>query len=91
LRLPGIRQIGGSGIDQPFAIAVDSVGAAYVTGFTASPDFPVLNGSPGGGLPYITQSFVLKLSPDGSKLLYSTLIAPVGTTAIAVDSARCAG
>jgi hypothetical protein len=61
------------------AIAVDSSGAAYVAGstnFPGSPPFPLTQGSfspklPAGqgAVPYVT-----KLSPDGSTLVYSTLL-----------------
>jgi hypothetical protein len=37
--------LGGSGLDQGMALAVDAAGHAYVTGRTFSPDFPVA-GSP---------------------------------------------
>ena len=39
--------LGGSHIDEGYGIAVDGVGAAYVTGQTASPNFPVLSASQG--------------------------------------------
>ncbi len=35
--------LGGSGGEQARGIAVDSAGNAYVTGFTGSTDFPVVN------------------------------------------------
>ena len=80
--------IGGSGDDRAAAIAVNSSGQAYVTGSTASPNFPLL-------LPLRTTlggaktAFVLKLSATGNQLLYSTYLGgtnyEVGT-AIAVDA-----
>ena len=36
-----ITYLGGTGLDWGFAIATDSSGAAYVTGFTDSTDFPI--------------------------------------------------
>jgi Beta-propeller repeat len=65
--------IGGSGDDVGYGIAVDSVGNAYITGDTSSNNFPVekpLQKTPGG----LFDAFVVKLSSDGSKLLYSTYI-----------------
>src|SRR5262249_19312141 len=44
--------LGGSGSEGGFGIAVDAAGAAYVTGFTTSPDFPTMHPSQprlGGG------------------------------------------
>jgi len=72
-------------------IAVDAAGSAYVTGGTASRNFPVTNGALqpayGGGA---TDAFVSKLDVLGSTLVYSTYLgspAVEAGTAIAVDSA----
>ena len=53
---------GGTGSDVAQGIAVDSLGAAYVTGTTNSPDFPVTSGAfaKSGG------NFLFKLNPNGS-------------------------
>ena len=70
-------------------MALDPTGAAYVTGVTASSDFPVLAASqplPGGG----QDAFVTKLSPSGAAILYSTFLGGDFTdvgNGIAVDSA----
>lgn len=68
--------LGGSdtfALDVAVGIALDSTGAAYVTGTTGSSDFPTKNPIPGvaGGRGDI---FVSKLSADGSSLVYSTLL-----------------
>jgi hypothetical protein len=69
--------LGGSGGDVGMGIAVDAAGNAFVTGATASPDFPTPNtlqpalGGPGN-------AFVAKLTADGSALVYSTYLGGSG-------------
>src|SRR6266513_4107804 len=68
--------LGGSDADSPGGIVVDASGNAYVTGGTASFDFPTTAGAfqsafPGGFGTYV---FVTKLNPTGSGLVYSTYI-----------------
>jgi hypothetical protein len=66
--------LGGSSSDGGYGIAADSSGNAYVTGFTASTDFPTaspLQASFGGG---DFEVFVAKLNPTGSALVYSTYL-----------------
>ena len=78
--------LGGSGFDQGYAIAVDSLGNAYVTGQTAAIDFPTTPGAfqtnYGGG-----DAFVTKINPSGSALVYSTYLNGASGNGIAVDSA----
>jgi hypothetical protein len=85
--------LGGTGDDRALAIAVDSTGAAYITGSTTSPDFPVLNAfqpANGGG----QDAFVSKLAASGASLAYSTYLggsggiigSPESGNGIAVDS-----
>jgi hypothetical protein len=77
--------LGGSGFDQGYAIAVDSLGNSYVTGQTAAIDFPTTAGAfqtnYGGG-----DAFVAKLDPAGTSLVYSTYLNGASGNGIAVDS-----
>jgi uncharacterized repeat protein (TIGR01451 family) len=79
--------LGGGADDVALGIAVDPTGNAYVTGLTASNDFPTQNPAQkaSGGL----DAFLTKLNVDGSGLVYSTFLG--GTNfdqgvAIALDS-----
>ncbi|MCB1052064.1 MAG: SBBP repeat-containing protein [Acidobacteria bacterium] len=78
--------LGGMGIESGKAIALDSGGNAYSTGFTGSSDFPVTSGAydetfNSGNV------FVSKLNSDGSALIYATFIGESATgTGIAVDA-----
>jgi hypothetical protein len=80
--------IGGSGDDRGAAIAVDSSGEAYVTGSTASTNFPLaspIKSTLGGG----RDAFALKINALGSMLVFSTYLGGTNTdtgNAIAVDS-----
>ena len=78
--------LGGQSRDTGTAIDVDAVGNTYVTGFTSSPDFPILNA--GQSNPHGSVAFVMKLDPTGLPV-YSSYLGGQGTTAghgIAVDS-----
>jgi hypothetical protein len=96
-RLEYATYLGGSYFDAASGIAVDSTGAAYVTGVTESEDFPVTPGAfqtvIGGGHCKgdwaCSDAFVTKMSPDGSALVYSTFLGGVESEAgdgIAVDN-----
>jgi uncharacterized protein (TIGR03437 family) len=84
--------LGGSSDDFGYAIAVDGAGSAYVTGSTASTNFPTRS-------PYQSASngesdaFATKLAPAGNALLYSTYLGGVRNDygfGIAVDGAGSA-
>lgn len=82
--------LGGSDSDTMSAIAIDSSGAAYLTGTTASSNYPV---TPGVFQSTFSSCFVTKLNASGTAVVYSSFLGGSGTThggetgsAIAVDS-----
>ena len=86
--------LGGGNTDHGAAIAIDSTGAAFVTGSTSSSRFPTvsaLQGVIGGG----QDAFIARLNPAGSALIFSTFLGgSAGSTGlteagqgIAVDAA----
>lgn len=72
--------LGGGYTDEGYAIAVDSAGAAYITGQTNSPYFPTKGSiqGPNQGSPnpqsLTYDAFVTKLNPAGNALVYSTYL-----------------
>jgi beta-propeller repeat-containing protein len=86
--------LGGNRSDEAFGVAVDGAGVIYVTGRTASPDFPVTGDAfqpqpgTGGGVTTGFDCFVARFAADGSTLLSSTYLGGTGNDegrAIAVD------
>jgi uncharacterized protein (TIGR03437 family) len=69
--------LGGNNQERTAAIAVDSTGAAFVTGFTWSIDFPIKNALQKtiSGRP---DAFVAKLSPTGDHFLFATYLGGSG-------------
>jgi uncharacterized repeat protein (TIGR01451 family) len=81
--------LGGSGEERGRGIAVDASGDAYVTGTTASTDFPATPGAFQTTFGGINDVFVTKLNPSGSGLVYSTYLGGSGDgggSGIAVDA-----
>lgn len=86
--------VGGSAGDWGTAIALDAPGNVYLTGYTASQDFPVANAiqpTYGGGQ---YDAFAAKFGSDGASVSYSTYLGGSGTATdpdqgldIAVDDA----
>jgi hypothetical protein len=68
--------LGGEGSDGGTGIAVDSVGNAYVTGYTSSssPGFPTTPGAYQTANAGLSDAFVTKLAPAGNALVYSTYL-----------------
>lgn len=82
--------LGGSSGDSGAGIAVDGAGNAYVTGVTASSNFPTFNTSH-KTLMGTSDAFVTVLSPAGNSLIFSTYLGGAGGDAgngIAVDPAQ---
>ena len=66
-------RVAGSGSDETLGLAIDASGAAYVTGYTYSANFPAPGGfdtSLSGG----QDAFVVKVKPDGTGLAYGTFL-----------------
>jgi hypothetical protein len=87
--------LGGTLEDTAAGIAVGRDGSAYVTGFTESLDFPVLNpfqGTNHGGESG-ADAFIAKIDPQGTGLAYATYLGGSGDDIahdIAVDKLGCA-
>jgi hypothetical protein len=71
--LGGSNSPSGQG-DQGFAIAVDAIGDAYVTGYTASTDFPTKNAFQKTLKSLQQNAFVTRLDAAGNELVYSTYL-----------------
>ena len=65
--------LGGSSDDLALALAVDELGSAYLTGYTLSTNFPLLNAYDSVFQGYF-MVFVTKLGPAGDSLAYSTFL-----------------
>ncbi len=82
--------LGGLDTESAGGLAVDSAGNAYISGGSASSDYPSTpgafqtagntTGNPGGG-------FVTKLNSTGSALVYSTFLGNAGATGLALTPA----
>ena len=86
--------LGGSSNDRALAVAADSLGNAYLTGWTASFDFPVVVGPETvfNGPSLGTDAFVAKVNASGSLIYCGYLGGSFNEsgTGIAVDSSGCA-
>jgi VCBS repeat-containing protein len=86
----GTRVLAGNAVNKAAAVALDSQGDAYITGFTNTSDFPTLNAwqaAYGGGT---FDAYVAELNAAGTGLVYSSYLGGSGqdqARAIAVDAA----
>lgn len=81
--------LGGSAVDIAYAITTDSKGAIYLTGLTNSTDFPIVKPLQGSNHGFV-DAFIVKMSPSGPSLLYSTYLGGTDResgSGIAVDPA----
>ena len=68
--------LGGSGSDSAEGMALDSLGNVYLTGYTTSTNFPLVNpiqGTISGDIGF-GDVFVAKINPTGSAIVYSTFL-----------------
>lgn len=63
--------LGGDEQDQAVGIAVDSLGSAYVTGFTESPNFPFTDWGGTNGIGGTSDAFIAKFTPSGNGLIFN--------------------
>jgi hypothetical protein len=85
-----LTYIGGAGVDEANAIALDASGNAWVAGTTFSTDFPVAGGPYQAGRRGGYDAFVLKLAATGATLSCSSYFGGSGSdtaTAVALDAA----
>ena len=84
--------LGGSTLDEPTSLALDSAGNAYTTGYTFSSDYPTtpgayqtINNSYNSSPSSAWNAFVSKLNPTGSALVYSTYLGGSGEDGSTID------
>lgn len=84
----GSTYLGGNGDDRAFALSVLPDGTVYVTGWTTSTDFPVVNGYTSSIRGY-RDAFLVKIGPGWERLEMSTFFGGSGVesgTAIRADA-----
>lgn len=87
--LGGTAPIAGSAFSGATAVAVDSLGSAYIAGFTTATNFPTAHAAQ-PQLAGNTDGFLAKVDTTGSQLVYSTYLGGSGNEQIyglAVDGA----
>ncbi|MHA1187003.1 MAG: SBBP repeat-containing protein [Candidatus Heimdallarchaeota archaeon] len=84
--------IGGDSNDVALSTVIDEQGSIYLTGYTSSLNFPLTQDAFNSTHSGSSDCFVLKLSPDGSNILYSTFIGGYSmdhAVSIVVDEDGC--
>jgi hypothetical protein len=87
--------LGGSSGEWGFAVAVDALGQAYVTGRTSSADFPVLRAFKsaksytGSFFNNVFEAFVTKLNAAGNALVYSSYLGGPGCVGTGAPTFLC--
>lgn len=66
--------LGGAATDNAFTVRQDSLGYAYVGGFTNSGSFPVADALFAAPIDFVVKGFVTRIDPDGSAIGFSTCI-----------------
>ncbi len=66
-----LTYLGGPLADSVSALVVDRAGNAYLAGVSASPEFPIRADLEPDN-PAVERPYVLKLSPDGNRVIYAT-------------------
>jgi hypothetical protein len=66
--------LGGTGADQANGIVLDANSNTYIAGWTTSTDFPTTTGAFQTTYAGTSDTFVAKINPTGTALIYSTLL-----------------
>lgn len=69
-----LTYLGGSGQDEVQALGLDSTGNIWITGVTASSDFPVSSDHYGPNTQGFDQPFLAEMSNDGTRLPFGTTL-----------------
>jgi hypothetical protein len=74
--------LGGSGRDESYTVAVDTMGNIYVGGTTESSNFPVTVGAYDATFNGSVDGFLIKLNPTGTTLQYGTYLGHIAADGI---------
>jgi hypothetical protein len=69
--------LGGSTWDEPYGVAIDAGGLVTVAGVTGTATFPTTDGA-FDTTAFSAEGFVTRISPEGSRLFYSTFVGNSG-------------